>query len=167
MRSDGMPIVLTGERVYKAYPYLRDFITEYMDALTQNNSFDPGNVDKQSIIDKHEQRLQIHGTVLFGVALLVRTQKEDATTNNITVNHGQEIQMYILTGTAFGSDQSFDLLADDQNREFKHLDIQLHPTGAGEKFCAADRYRINGRPLRIPSREDREDQGVDVFRFRD
>jgi hypothetical protein len=166
LNEDGGPVLMTGDRVYKSYPFLRDFHTEYLEAL-ENNSFNPSNVDKERIIEKHEKRMQIHGSVMFGVAFLIRTSREEVTDNDIEVNHGQELQMAVMTGSVFGQELSINPLSDEQNREFIDPFIELHPMGTGEGYCAADRFRIPGRPLRTPSRKEEGAQGVDVFKFDD
>lgn len=166
MNEEGGPILATGDRVYKEYPFLRDFTTEYLEAL-ENNSFSPGQVDKQAIMEKHEKRLQIHGSVLFGIAFLMRTGKEEVTDNDIAVNYGDELQMGVVTGSVFGQDLSLDLLSGEQSKEFLDSFVQLHPLGTGEGYCAADRFRLPARPLRTPSRESKEAEGINVFRFED
>jgi hypothetical protein len=165
MTEEGRPVTMSGERVYKEYPELQDATDEYLEAL-ENNSFNPSSVDKQAIIDKHKKRMRIHGSVLFGVACLVRTQKEVSASTQ--VNNGQELQMLVITGVAFGQDdRNVSPLDGNLKREYLDLDLQLSPVGTGEGYCAADRYRIMGRPLRSPSREDEEDTHVDLHRFRD
>lgn len=79
---------------------------------------------------------QIHGSALFCVALLVRNTPQSVTDQNIQVSYGSELQMVILTGLSL-------------SKELRYADLQLalHPTGAGEGYCAADRYRLTSRVL--------------------
>lgn len=115
--SNKGPIAITGGRAVKDLSYIRD-------------------VDL-----KH---LKMHGAVLFGIALLVRNTKEEATRNNVVTSYGGEIQMLVLTGITLGKELD---LTGDLQKEFVDLLIKMHPRGEGEGYCAADRFRIGGRPL--------------------
>jgi len=102
--------------------------------------------------------LALHGGVILGVALLVRTRAETVTTNAREVNYGEELQMVILTGLELGRELD---LTGGITKEFMDTLIQMHPTGLGEGKNAADRYRVEGRPLskgarRLPAPEDIE-----------
>lgn len=81
----------------------------------------------------------LKGALLAGRAYLVRNYKETAFTLNQTVSHGDEIQMVIITRGILGEGI--------ENREGYAIDGQISPTGYGEGYCAADRYRLEGKPL--------------------
>lgn len=94
----------------------------------------------------------IHGGVMLVVAMLVRTRPETATAQSYVTSNGDELQMLILTGSALGREQ---LLGSSnfQVKEFLDLFLQLHPTGLGEGWSAAERFRLEGRPLEKGARE--------------
>lgn len=79
----------------------------------------------------------LKGGVLAGKALLVRNFKE--TPANGTLVHGNELQMVILTHAKFGDGTS--------TTAGVNIDGQISPTGYGEGYAAADRYRLEGKPL--------------------
>lgn len=87
--------------------------------------------------------------VLAGKAILVRNFKETAFTSNNTVSHGDEIQMIILTYSVFGNGRS--------QEEGVSLDAVICPTGFGEGYAAAERYRIEGLPQYRKSSTDHPD----------
>jgi hypothetical protein len=133
----GGAVTLSGDRVYKDFPYL--------------NSPD-------------DQNLQMHGAVLFGVAFLVRNKKELVTDDQIEASNGDELQMLVLTGLTLGKELD---LTGDFVKEFVDLFLQMHPLGIGEGYCAADRFRVEGRPLQKRTRNKADAADVDVFRGRD
>lgn len=81
----------------------------------------------------------VKGSVLCGRAYLVRNYFEEAYSLPLTRSYGDEVQMVIVTqgitghGPECGSGYA--------------LDGQISPTGYGEGWAAADRYRVEGRPL--------------------
>jgi len=131
----GGAVVLTGGRAVKDLSYLRD-------------------------LDPHD--LKMHGAVLFGVAFLVRNTRETITDSDVPVSFGDELQMVVLTGITLGKELD---LSGDVTKEFVDLLVQLHPRGAGEGYCAADRFRIEGRPLQKTMRN--KNTTVSAFRGRD
>lgn len=120
--KQGGPFITTGGRTYKDLPYV-------------------SNPDSKN--------LQIHGAVLFGIAFLVRNKKDVVTTSNINASFGDEIQMLVVTGVTLGRELP---LTGNVIKEFADLLIQIHPYGAGEGYCAADRYLVSGRPLQKTTR---------------
>ena len=91
----------------------------------------------------------LKGAVLAGKAFLVRNFKETAFVSNNTVSYGDEIQMIIVTYAIF---------ADGRSQEIGiSLDGIISPTGFGEGYAAADRYRIEGRPMYRKSNPDHPD----------
>lgn len=137
-KSPGGAVVLTGPRVFKDLSYLTT---------------------------PEDRDLSIHGNVLLGVALLVRTQEQTVTTNEYEVNYGEELQMMVLTGFKLG--QELDVSSGDLSAEFLDLVLQMHPTGLGEGRNAADRYRIEGLPLVRGSRRLVSASDINVFIARD
>ena len=79
----------------------------------------------------------LKGCVLAGRAYLVRNYEESAFGNVTT--HGDEIQMVIVTrgivGESLACENGYALVG------------QISPTGYGEGYSAADRYRLEGKPL--------------------
>jgi len=131
----GGAVVMSGGRTYKDLPYLN-------------------NPDAKN--------LKMHGAVLFGVAFLVRNKSEVVTDDDLKASFGDEVQMLVLTGMTLGEELD---LTGDYTKEFVDLLIQMHPMGAGEGYCAADRYRIEGRPLQKRMRNVKGD--VEALRGRD
>jgi len=79
----------------------------------------------------------LKGGVLACKALLVRNFKE--TPANGAQVHGGELQMVIITHAKFADGTSTTAGID--------IDGQCGPTGYGEGYAAADRYRLEGKPL--------------------
>ena len=81
----------------------------------------------------------VKGAVLAGRAYLVRNYPEEAFATPQRRSWGDELQMVIVTEAEVG-----------QGPLCGHgyaLDGQISPTGWGEGFAAADRYRLEGKPL--------------------
>jgi hypothetical protein len=159
MPNPGGSILMGTQNLVKNFPELRSFATQYaylieqnrQSVITQNELTEAIN----KLIDQQQKLYQIHGAVTFGVAFLVRTQKEVVTSNELVFNHGGELQMLVMTGTAFGKEADLDpLFGDNPARESIKPVIQLQPSGLGEGYSAADRYRLPGRPLRLESKQD-------------
>lgn len=74
----------------------------------------------------------LKGAVLSGKAFLVRNMEEEAFTVPKVTTHGDEIQMVIVTYGHY-----------DCGRD---LSGTISPTGYGEGYAAADRYRCEGHP---------------------
>jgi hypothetical protein len=81
----------------------------------------------------------VKGAILAGRAYLVRNTTEEAFSGSVNRTWGDELQMVIVTSGIPGkgpmSEGGYDLSG------------QISPTGYGEGFSAADRYRIPGLPL--------------------
>lgn len=85
------------------------------------------------------QQPVLKGGVLAGKALLVRNYREEAFAANDTTTYGDEVQMIIAT---------YGIVGDGETRDNGlQLDGLISPTGFGEGYAAADRYRCVGRPL--------------------
>jgi hypothetical protein len=81
----------------------------------------------------------LKGGVLACKALLVRNYQEQAFATDNVVSEGDEIQMVIMT---------FGILGDGTAQQSGiQLDGVISPTGYGEGYAAADRYRLEGRPM--------------------
>lgn len=81
----------------------------------------------------------LKGGILACKAMLVRNYKEEAFPTADTTSFGDEIQMVILTYGILG-----DGLAQTNGVQ---LDGVIGPTGYGEGYAAADRYRCEGKPM--------------------
>ena len=85
----------------------------------------------------------VKGGVLACRAMLVRNFKEEGFTgaNQSVRSHGDEIQLLIATYASFG-----------YGAQALTIDGEISPSGYGEGYASADRYRVKGRPLvKIPS----------------
>jgi hypothetical protein len=81
----------------------------------------------------------LKGGILTGKALLVRNYPETAFATNDTPSQGDEIQMVILTYGILGNGRT--------QLDGVQLDGVIGVTGYGEGYAAADRYRIEGKPM--------------------
>jgi len=83
----------------------------------------------------------LKGGVLSCKALLVRNFREDKTPDAgaVKVSEGDEIQMVVLTRALLGDGSVTD--------EGLSLGGTISPSGYGEGWAAADRYRLAGKPL--------------------
>jgi hypothetical protein len=80
------------------------------------------------------------GGALVCRALLVRNYYEEAfVPGTAKVSDGSEIQMVLITHGVFGDGNT--------QQEGVELSGLISPTGYGEGYAAADRYRIDGRPM--------------------
>ena len=81
----------------------------------------------------------LKGGVLAARAYLVRNYPEEAYSGNERKTWGDELQMVIVTAGVLGHgplcDHGYDLSG------------QISPTGFGEGMVAADRYRLEGKPM--------------------
>lgn len=81
----------------------------------------------------------LKGGVLVCKALLVRNYYEDAFASARATSYGDEIQLVILT---------YGILGDGTEQEDGiQLSGIISPSGYGEGYASADRYRISGHPL--------------------
>ena len=81
----------------------------------------------------------LKGGLLACKALLVRNFVEEAFAEDDTTTEGDEIQMVILTFGILGDGNT---IVDGIN-----LSGVISPTGYGEGYAAADRYRLDGKPM--------------------
>lgn len=81
----------------------------------------------------------LKGGVLVCKALLVRNLPEEAFSVPHTTTQGDEVQMVILTYGILGKG--------DSQEQGVALSGVISPTGYGEGYAAADRYRLEGRPM--------------------
>jgi hypothetical protein len=79
----------------------------------------------------------LKGAVLVGKALLVRNYHEEAFAINDTTTEGDELQMVVLTQALVGEGKPCGYT----------LSGEISPTGYGEGYAAADRYRLVGKPM--------------------
>lgn len=145
--QEGGAVHYSGERAYKEFPHLKSFEQEYQEILLAKMDGMPTpefEARVEDLKDKYSHIFKIHGGIVFGVAFLVRTGHEVVTENDYVMNWGQELQMLVVTGMSVSNTSS-------SMKDSVETSVQLHPTGLGERFCAADRYRIEGRPLDKPS----------------
>ena len=81
----------------------------------------------------------LKGGLLTAKALLVRNFHEEAFAGDETTTHGSEIQMVIVTRGMLGRGST-------QTTGVTFNGV-ISPTGFGEGYAAADRYRLEGKPL--------------------
>ncbi|NBQ99704.1 MAG: hypothetical protein EBT79_05050 [Actinobacteria bacterium] len=81
----------------------------------------------------------LKGGVLACKAMLVRNMPEEAFSTPSKTSPGDEVQMVVVTYGILG----------DGHTQMEGIDLGgiISPTGYGEGFAAADRYRIEGRPM--------------------
>lgn len=79
----------------------------------------------------------LKGAVLVGKALLVRNYHEEAFAIGDTTTEGDELQMVVLTQAVVGNGVPCGYT----------LSGEVSPTGYGEGYAAADRYRLVGKPM--------------------
>ena len=79
----------------------------------------------------------LKGAVLVGKALLVRNYHEEAFAISDTTTEGDELQMVVLTQAVVGNGHPCGYA----------LSGEISPTGYGEGYAAADRYRLVGKPM--------------------
>jgi hypothetical protein len=95
----------------------------------------------------------LKGAVLAGRAYLVRNGKETAFTGNVVRSYGDEVQMVIVTNTIYGDGPAV-------SSEYA-VDGIISPTDYGKGYAAADRYRLEGKPL-VKSRAALPDPNVEL-----
>jgi hypothetical protein len=99
----------------------------------------------------------LKGGVLVCKALLVRNFHEEAFDTADTVSHGDEIQMVILTRGILGKV--------DEQEVGVALTGSISPTGYGEGYAAADRYRLEGKPFVAGRVREAPDPNVELATF--
>jgi hypothetical protein len=145
--SDAVP---TGSKRFRLYRGSSGFV------MTEPNPGGP--LDWVSGALPAELLPVLKGGVLAGKALLVRNFVEDAFSTPSRVSHGSEIQMVILTRGILGKG----------NAQEAGVTVGgiLSPTGYGEGYAAADRYRLEGKPLSTGPRDTVTDvNDVDLATF--
>jgi hypothetical protein len=102
----------------------------------------------------------LKGGVLACRALLVRNFSEEAFSGGDVTSHGDEIQMVVFTRAIFG---------DGGSQAGLNMSGIISPTGYGEGYAAADRYRLEGYPMASSHGSVSPDTGVElaVFPFDD
>ena len=81
----------------------------------------------------------LKGAVLACKAMLVRNLPEEAFATPAQTSPGDEVQLVIVTTGIIGDGHT--------QTEGIELGGTISPTGYGEGFAAADRYRVEGRPM--------------------
>ena len=124
--------------------------------MTGPNPGGPIDWDSESLPAASDPVLK--GGLLACKALLVRNFTEVAFNSNDTTNEGDEIQMVIITHGILG----------DGNTVFTGIDIEgiISPTGYGEGYAAADRYRLEGKPMytgRVRTPPETEDVDLALY----
>jgi hypothetical protein len=100
----------------------------------------------------------LKGGLLACKALLVRNFYEEALSGPFKVSDGDELQMVILTNAVFGNE--------DTALNGLTINGTISPTGYGEGYAAADRFRINGRPMiKTNSRRVRNPAAIDLINY--
>jgi hypothetical protein len=90
--------------------------------------------------------------------MLVRNYKETPFAQAVTMSEGDEIQMVVVTHGILGEVGS--------REEGITLEGAISPTGYGEGYAAADRYRIGGKPMFLgQSRQVPDPAEVTLARF--
>ena len=96
----------------------------------------------------------LKGAVLTGKALLVRNFAESAFSPSADTSMGDELHMVILTNAVYGLGSS----GTDHSIPLTGI---ISPTGYGEGYAAADRYRLAGHPIVQARTRDIPDTDVD------
>ena len=100
----------------------------------------------------------LKGAVLVGKALLVKNFTETVYNDPTKkVSCGEEIQMVVITNAIYG----------DQNttKEGIVLSSEISPSGYGEGFAAADRYRLCGKPMFAPNSQAKPNFNISPVPF--
>ena len=108
-------------------------------AYVLTDPFPGGPVDWVSGSFQENLTPVLKGGVLVCKALLVRNFVEEAFSTNTEVTPGDEVQMVILTQGILGT-----LTTPQDGVELTGV---ISPTGFGEGYSAADRYRLEGKPM--------------------
>ena len=117
-----------------------------------------GPVDWMADIISPSLNPVLKGGVLVGKALLVRNYHEEAQPGPWKTTDGDEVQLVILTYGHLGDTTvSTDGIT---------MDGVISPSGYGEGYAAADRYRVPGRPLvKAYSRETPDPATVQIAAY--
>jgi len=98
--------------------------------------------------------------ILVGRAFLVRNYPEEAFSSNETTTHGDELQMVIVTQGILGKGSPAWAPTDGLP-----LSGSVGPTGYGEGYAAADRYRLEGKPFSAGHSRQAPDLEPDIAFF--
>jgi hypothetical protein len=96
-----------------------------------------GPVELSAGAFSEEEAPVLKSALLVGKAMLVRNYHEEAFSTSDTTTEGDELQMVILTQAIVGEGTPCTY----------NLSGEISPTGYGEGYAAADRYRLAGKPL--------------------
>jgi len=99
----------------------------------------------------------LKGGVLAVKAMLVRNFHEEPFTPSRTVSDGDEIQMVVMTRGMLSQGNTV--------QEGMAITGLLSPTGYGEGYAAADRYRLEGKPMVRGATRKPKDPNVDLALF--
>ncbi len=100
----------------------------------------------------------LKGGLLACKAMLVSNFTETAFSEQDTTSHGDEMHLVVLT---------YGILGDGSTKQ-QGVDMSgvISPTGHGEGYAAADRYRLDGKPLYVNRvRTPTDPDGVEIALF--
>lgn len=96
----------------------------------------------------------LKGGALVGKALLVKNFEEYVFNDPQKVmSDGEEIQMVIITSGIIGNPQT--------QEQGITLGGEISPSGYGDGYASADRYRLNGKPMFAPNAQKKPSDNVD------
>ena len=100
----------------------------------------------------------LKGGALVGKALLVKNFEESVFNDpNKVMSSGEEIQMVIITNGVLGN----------PNTQSTGITLggEISPSGYGEGYASADRYRLNGKPMFAPNSQKHPNVEIDPVPF--
>ena len=100
----------------------------------------------------------LKGAILVGKALLVKNFSEMVYNDPSKImSEGEEIQMVVITNAIYGNKNT--------TEEGILLGSEISPSGYGEGFAAADRYRLCGKPMFAPNSQAKPNFNIDPVPF--
>ena len=100
----------------------------------------------------------LKGGALVGKALLVKNFEETVFNDpNKVMSSGEEIQMVIITNGVLGNPNT--------QKNGITLGGEISPSGYGEGYASADRYRLNGKPMFAPNSQKHPNVEIDPVPF--
>ena len=100
----------------------------------------------------------LKGGALVGKALLVKNFEESIFDDPLNiVSNGEEIQMVIITTGVMGNPNT--------QRDGIVLGGEISPTGYGEGYSSADRYRLVGKPMFAPNSQKKPSADIDPIPY--
>ena len=100
----------------------------------------------------------LKGGALVGKALLVKNFEESVFNDpNKVMSSGEEIQMVIITNGVLGNPNT--------QKNGITLGGEISPSGYGEGYASADRYRLNGKPMFAPNSQKHPNVEIDPVPF--